>query len=58
MAQPWLDIVLRGAAAEEHIYSNVKALDINLDHEAREQLSMLVEFPNVYWEKRSKLAWN
>ncbi len=58
MAQPWMDIVLSGAAAEEHIHSNVKALDINLDHEALEQLSALVESPEAYWEKRSSLAWN
>jgi aryl-alcohol dehydrogenase-like predicted oxidoreductase len=58
LAQPWVDIALSGAAAEAHIYSNVKALDIRLDQEAQEQLSALVESPEVYWAKRNELAWN
>lgn len=58
MAQPWVDIVLSGAAAEEHIHSNVKALDVNLDQEALEQISALVESPEAYWEKRRSLTWN
>jgi aryl-alcohol dehydrogenase-like predicted oxidoreductase len=58
MAQPWVDIVLSGAAAEEHIHSNVKALDVSLDQEALEQISELVELPEEYWAKRSTLDWN
>ena len=58
LAQPWVDIALSGAAAEDHIHSNVEALDVNLDQEALEQLSELVELPEEYWAKRSTLDWN
>jgi len=56
--QPWVSIVLSGAATEGHIHSNIKALDVKLDQEALVQISSLVEPPEVYWAKRSALAWN
>jgi len=56
--QPWVSIVLSGAATVGQIHSNVKALDVKLDQEALDQISSLVEPPEVYWAKRSALAWN
>lgn len=56
--QPWVSIVLSGAATDGQIHSNAKALDVKLDQEALDQISSLVELPEVYWAKRSALAWN
>ena len=56
--QPWVDVVLSGAAALDHIRSNVKAMDVSLDDEVDAALSNLEEPEHVYWEKRSKLEWN
>ncbi len=58
LKQPWVDVVLSGAATIEHIRSNVKALEITLDDEAQSELRKLSESPDVYWEKRGKLPWN
>ncbi len=56
--QPWAGIVLSGAATEAHIQSNVEAIQVKLDREALDQISALVEAPQVYWKKRSALEWN
>ncbi|MCA9961991.1 MAG: aldo/keto reductase [Chloroflexota bacterium] len=58
LAQPWVDIVLSGAAQIEHLHANVKALEITWDETLAEQLAALAEPPHVYWQKRSDLAWN
>lgn len=58
LEQPWVDVVLSGAATIEHIRSNVKALEVTLDVEAKSELRKLTEPPDVYWEKRGKLSWN
>ena len=58
LEQPWAGIVLSGAATEAHVRSNVKALDVKLDQEVIDRFSSLVEPPEVYWAKRSALAWN
>jgi aryl-alcohol dehydrogenase-like predicted oxidoreductase len=58
LEQPWVDVVLSGAATIEHIRSNVKALELTLDVEAESELRKLTEPPDVYWEKRGKLSWN
>lgn len=56
--QEWVDVVLSGAAKIEHLQSNVKALDVAFDDEANEALKQWVESPEVYWGRRSELAWN
>lgn len=59
LAQPWVDIVLSGAATEEHVRSNVRAVDLRLD-EARVATLVkgLKEDADEYWERRSALDWN
>jgi aryl-alcohol dehydrogenase-like predicted oxidoreductase len=56
--QPWVDVVLSGAATRDHIRSNVKAMDVYLDDEAQVRLCKLREPAYEYWEKRSNLEWN
>jgi aryl-alcohol dehydrogenase-like predicted oxidoreductase len=58
LAQPWLDVVLSGAATSEHLRSNLKALEVPWDEEAGAQLATLAEAPAAYWATRSELAWN
>jgi aryl-alcohol dehydrogenase-like predicted oxidoreductase len=58
LAQPWLDVVLSGAATSEHLRSNVAASDVQWDEEAGSELAALVEAPGVYWATRGELAWN
>jgi len=58
LAQPWVDVVLSGAASVEHLRSNVDAIDVRLDDEAWGELSRLTEQPGEYWQTRSGLAWN
>ena len=56
LAQPWIDVVLSGAATAEQLTSNLAAL--SLDDDALEQLGGLAEDPETYWTTRSALAWN
>ncbi len=58
LAQPWVDVVLSGATTIDQLRSNLTALDVRWDEEAAAKLASLVEPPSVYWEKRSRLAWN
>jgi aryl-alcohol dehydrogenase-like predicted oxidoreductase len=58
LAQPWVDVVLSGAATVEQLRSNVRALDVAWDPELDERLAALAEPPDEYWERRSELAWN
>jgi len=58
LAKPWADVVLSGAARVEHLESNLKAVDVAYDGQAENRLFKLVEDPGVYWETRSRLAWN
>ncbi len=58
LAQPWTGVVLSGAAAIDHLQSNVKALQVPWSDELADRLSMLAEPPEVYWQTRSNLPWN
>jgi len=58
LAQPWVDVVLSGAAAIEHLESNVTAVAIDYDEETAVRLQSLRESPDTYWQTRSNLAWN
>ncbi len=54
LQQPFLDVVLSGAATVEQLRSNLTATQVqpgSLD------LSALVLAPEDYWAKRSRLAW-
>jgi aryl-alcohol dehydrogenase-like predicted oxidoreductase len=54
LAQPWVDVVLSGAATVETLRSNLGALELDLDHE----LPVPAEDPARYWAERAALAWN
>lgn len=58
LAQPWVSVVLSGAATVDHLRSNVGAVDVAWDEKAAAQLEGLVEPPELYWETRSNLPWN
>ena len=58
LAQPWVDVVLSGAATADTLRSNLAALDVAWDAELDERLAGLAEPAEAYWERRGELAWN
>jgi aryl-alcohol dehydrogenase-like predicted oxidoreductase len=58
LAQPWVDMVLSGAATVEQIRSNARAIEAQWDPEAAVNLVALAESPEEYWGKRGRMAWN
>jgi aryl-alcohol dehydrogenase-like predicted oxidoreductase len=56
LAQPWADLVLSGAVTPDQLRSNAGALDLVLSVEEIAELP--AEPPEVYWERRSSLAWS
>jgi aryl-alcohol dehydrogenase-like predicted oxidoreductase len=58
LAQPWVDVVLSGAATNNHLQSNLKSLDVRWDDQAESELKELLESEETYWKIRSGLQWN
>jgi aryl-alcohol dehydrogenase-like predicted oxidoreductase len=58
LVQPWAGIVLSGAATVEQLDSNMRAIDVMLDEEAKAALNAMAEPADLYWETRKGLAWN
>ncbi|MCB0155851.1 MAG: aldo/keto reductase, partial [Anaerolineae bacterium] len=58
LAQPWVDVVLSGAATVAQLHSNVAALQVSLPETMLERLKNISEPPEEYWATRSRLAWN
>jgi aryl-alcohol dehydrogenase-like predicted oxidoreductase len=58
LAQPWVDVVLSGAATVEQFHANAAALDVQYDEEAAADLRVLAENPADYWNTRGRLPWN
>ena len=58
LRQPFVDVVLSGAARVEHLESNLKALEVMWSDWMAEETADLVENPQQYWHIRSQLAWN
>ena len=58
LAQPWVDVVLSGAATVDQLESNLVALALDLGPDVRGRLDAIGEDPETYWEERSELAWN
>lgn len=58
LSQPFVDVVLSGVAQVAHLHSNLQALDVTWDAALAEAVSDWAEAPEVYWRKRSQLAWN
>lgn len=52
------DIVLSGAANENQLKSNMRALDFELTHEEKYLLKSLKVSPEEYWNERSLLEWD
>ena len=57
LARPWVDAALSGAATVEQLQSNLGALEIEWDDALEEELTVLVEPPDRYWDTRSHLTW-
>jgi aryl-alcohol dehydrogenase-like predicted oxidoreductase len=58
LAQPWVDLVLSGAATVAQLRANLAALTLPWDMTAETLLAELVEPPELYWRTRSQLPWN
>lgn len=58
LQQPWADMVLSGAAAVDHLHSNVQALEVSWKPEWNSKLQLLCETPEQYWQYRNQLVWN
>jgi len=56
-AQPFIDVVLSGAATTDHLASHVGALTIRLDDATLRRLSTFSEPPAQYWSTRAALPW-
>ena len=57
LQQPWISVVLSGAAKKGDLLENLDALNIPLDEEVSEALAPLAEAPERYWRTRSGLEW-
>ncbi|MEM7028083.1 MAG: aldo/keto reductase [Chloroflexota bacterium] len=58
LAQPWVSIVLSGAAQIAHLQSNLSSTNLIWDEAHTHQIAQLVEPAETYWQTRSDLAWN
>lgn len=57
LAQPWVDVVLSGAATPEMLDSNLGAAELEVGEEILERLGTLGVDPASYWETRATLPW-
>jgi aryl-alcohol dehydrogenase-like predicted oxidoreductase len=57
LRQPWVSVLLSGAASIEQLASNLKGLDLARSAELDELLSV-PESAETYWSTRANLAWN
>ncbi|MFD8383682.1 aldo/keto reductase [Streptomyces sp. NPDC059679] len=55
--QPWVSVVLSGAATTAQLGSNLAAAQLTLDEAQRETLASLAEPPEDYWHHRAQLPW-
>lgn len=58
LEQPWVDIVLSGAANKQQLLSNLQALKLRLSPQQIEELMALRESSENYWRTRSAMEWN
>jgi aryl-alcohol dehydrogenase-like predicted oxidoreductase len=58
LAQPWVDVVLSGAATREQLFSNVAATQVVWNEALGKKFAGFEEPPQEYWAKRSTLRWN
>jgi aryl-alcohol dehydrogenase-like predicted oxidoreductase len=57
LEQPFVDVVLSGAATVAQLGAHVQAMAMTLDDEARAALAPFVEPPERYWATRAALPW-
>ncbi|MFD5857259.1 aldo/keto reductase [Streptomyces chartreusis] len=58
LREPWVGVVLSGAATTVQLVSNLHAAAVDLDEAQLERLAGLVEEPGAYWERRGQLPWH
>ncbi|MET8075962.1 aldo/keto reductase [Streptomyces sp. NPDC005303] len=58
LRQPWVGVVLSGAATTGQLASNLHAAVVDLDDDQLSRLAAVVEEPRVYWERRGQLPWH
>jgi aryl-alcohol dehydrogenase-like predicted oxidoreductase len=58
LAQPWVHLVLSGAATAEQLRSNLAAMRIGPAVTFDRELDELAEPSDRYWSRRSELGWN
>jgi len=58
LAQPWVDVVLSGAATVAELSSNLAAPTVPFTSAQIERLDSLREDSVTYWAKRAALPWN
>jgi len=58
LAQPWVDVVLSGAATINHLLSNLRAVEVRWDEQAASTLNTLSQSQEEYWRTRNTLRWN
>ena len=58
LAQPFVDVVLSGAATAAQLASHVAAPSLTLDTATLATLTALAESPTHYWQTRATLRWS
>jgi aryl-alcohol dehydrogenase-like predicted oxidoreductase len=58
LAQPWVDVVLSGAATVAELTSNLAAPTVRIDPALLDHLDPIREDAVTYWTKRAALPWN
>jgi aryl-alcohol dehydrogenase-like predicted oxidoreductase len=56
--QPFVDVVLSGAAQTDHLISNLAALNVKWQPDLAHTLLGMREETAKYWRIRSHLSWN
>lgn len=58
LAQPFVDVVLSGAATQDQLTENLGAVQVAVDERAMAVFESLQETPKTYWDRRKSLNWN
>jgi aryl-alcohol dehydrogenase-like predicted oxidoreductase len=58
LANPWTDVVLSGAVTPGQLEANLAALRVELTSEDLDELAILAEPPERYWQERAGLSWS
>jgi aryl-alcohol dehydrogenase-like predicted oxidoreductase len=58
LANPWVDVVLSGAATPDQLRSNVSAAALEVDADLLAELAPIAEPAEIYWATRAGLPWS